>query len=130
MSDKDQFRHLLGDDVTPIPKEKRVTINKSPNDAQTLAHRREVAQNEVSPAQDPVVSEPVEMVDPLAELSFRLTGVQHGVFRNLRQGKYTLDARLDLHKMHVEQVRREVYQFYPRLSGAGRAHRPHYPRQG
>lgn len=111
MSEKDQFRALLGDDVTPIPKEQRVTINKALSDAQTLAHRREVAQSEVAPAQDPLVSEPVEMVDPLAELSFRRPGVQHGVFRNLRQGKYALDARLDLHKMHVEQARREVYQF-------------------
>jgi DNA-nicking Smr family endonuclease len=95
MSDKDQFQSLLGDDVTPIKKEKRVTLNKSSNDAQTLALRREAAQ----------------MVEPLAELSFRRPGVQHGVFRNLRQGKYAVEARLDLHKMTADQARREVYQF-------------------
>jgi DNA-nicking Smr family endonuclease len=110
MSDKDQFRALLEDDVTPIKKEKRVTLNKSLTDAQTLALRREAAQNEIAQAQDPL-SAPVEMVEPAAELSFRRPGVQNGVFRNLRQGKYTLDARLDLHKMTMEQARREVYQF-------------------
>lgn len=111
MSDEDQFSSLLGEDVTPIKKEKRVTLNKSQNDAHTLALRRDAAQNQISPAADPLASEPVEMVDPLAELSFRRTGVQHGVYRNLRLGKYKLDARLDLHKMTVEEARREVYQF-------------------
>lgn len=110
MSDKDQFRELLGEDVTPIKKEPRVVINKSLSDSQTLAHRREVAQTSVVQQRDPL-SAPVTMVDPLAELSFRRTGVQHGVFRNLRLGKYALDARLDLHKMTVEQARGEVYQF-------------------
>lgn len=110
MSDKDQFQSLLGEDVTPIKKEKRVTLNKSLNDAQTLALRREAAQTETAQTADPL-SAPVTLVDPLAELSFRRTGVQHGVFRNLRLGKYRLDARLDLHKMTVEQARREVYQF-------------------
>lgn len=110
MSNKDQFRELLGEDVTPIKKEPRVVINKSLSDSQTLAHRREVAQTAVVQQRDPL-SAPVTMVDPLAELSFRRTGVQHGVFRNLRLGKYALDARLDLHKMTVEQARGEVYQF-------------------
>src|SRR5688572_23522658 len=110
MPDKDQFRELLGEDVTPIKKEPRVVINKSLSDSQTLAHRREVAQTAVVQQRDPL-SAPVTMVDPLAELSFRRTGVQHGVFRNLRLGKYALDARLDLHKMTVEQARGEVYQF-------------------
>jgi len=110
MSDKDQFRALLEDDVTPIKKEPRVTLNKSLTDAQTLALRRDAAQNEITQAKDPL-SAPVEMVEPSAELSFRRPGVQNGVFRNLRQGKYTLDARLDLHKMTMEQARREVYQF-------------------
>lgn len=111
MSDKDHFQSLLGDDVTPIKKEKRVTLNKSSNDAQTLALRREAAQSEVAQATDPLAGEPVEMVEPLAELSFRRPGVQHGVFRNLRQGKYAVEARLDLHKMTADQARREVYQF-------------------
>jgi DNA-nicking Smr family endonuclease len=111
MSDEDRFRALLGDDVTPIKIEKRVVIDKRQEDRKTLAHRREMAQTALEQAKDPLAGEPIEMVDPLAELSFRRDGVQHGVYRNLRLGKYPLDARLDLHKMTVERARREVYQF-------------------
>lgn len=111
MSDEDRFRALLGDDVTPIKIEKRVVIDKRQDDSKTLAHRRDRAQSQVEQASDPLAGEPVEMVEPQAELSFRRTGVQHGVYRNLRLGKYPLDARLDLHKMTVDRARREVYQF-------------------
>ena len=44
-------------------------------------------------------------------LSFKRPGVQNGVFRNFRLGKYGIDARLDLHKMSVEQARKELFQF-------------------
>lgn len=111
MPDEDRFRALLGDDVTPIKIEKRIVIDKRSEDAKTLALRRDRAQSAVEQMDDPLAGEPVEMVEPLAELSFRRTGVQHGVFRNLRLGKYPLDARLDLHKMTVERARQEVYQF-------------------
>jgi DNA-nicking Smr family endonuclease len=111
MPDEDRFRALLGDDVTPIKIEKRVVIDKRHEDSKTLAHRRDRAESVVEHVDDPLAGEPVEMVEPLAELSFRRTGVQHGVFRNLRLGKYPLDARLDLHKMTVERARQEVYQF-------------------
>lgn len=111
MPDEDRFRALLGDDVTPIKIEKRIVIDKRSEDAKTLALRRDRAQSAVEQMDDPLAGEPVEMVEPLAELSFRRTGVQHGVFRNLRLGKYPLDARLDLHKMTVDRARQEVYQF-------------------
>lgn len=111
MSSDDQFRALLGDDVTPIKVEKRIELAKSINDAKTLALRREIAQAEVIGKEDPLAGEPIEMVDPLDELSFRRPGVQHGVFRNLRQGKYAVEARLDLHKMTVDYARAEVYRF-------------------
>ncbi|MGD9661019.1 MAG: DNA endonuclease SmrA [Porticoccaceae bacterium] len=50
-------------------------------------------------------------VKPWDELSFKRDGVQHGVFKNLRLGKYALDSRLDLHRMTVEMARKAVLQF-------------------
>ena len=53
-------------------------------------------------------------VDPLTAhdiLSWQRPGVQHGVFRKLRLGQYPIEARLDLHRMTVEQARREVFGF-------------------
>lgn len=55
-----------------------------------------------------------DMVDPLTAqdvLSWQRPGVQHGVFRKLRLGQYPIEARLDLHRMTVEQARREVFGF-------------------
>lgn len=53
----------------------------------------------------------VDRVDPNDMLEYKKSGVQDGVFKRLRQGKYGVDARLDLHRRTVEQARREVFQF-------------------
>src|SRR5690554_6654262 len=55
-----------------------------------------------------------DMVEPLTAhdvLSWMRPGIQHGVFRKLRLGQYPIDARLDLHRMTVEEARREVFAF-------------------
>ena len=38
-------------------------------------------------------------------------GVQHGVFKNLRMGKYEIQSVLDLHGKTVEQSRQAVWRF-------------------
>ncbi|MFD1382601.1 DNA endonuclease SmrA [Rhodanobacter aciditrophus] len=53
----------------------------------------------------------VERVDPNDMLEYKRPGVQDGVFKRLRQGKYGVDARLDLHRRTVDQARRDVFQF-------------------
>jgi len=53
----------------------------------------------------------IEQVKPWDELSFKRGGVQHGVFKKLRLGKYALDAGLDLHRLTVEQARHKVLEF-------------------
>lgn len=55
-----------------------------------------------------------DMVEPLTAhdlLSWMRPGIQHGVFKKLRLGQYPIEARLDLHRMTVEQARREVFGF-------------------
>jgi DNA-nicking Smr family endonuclease len=53
----------------------------------------------------------VQLVDPHDVLEFKRPGVQHGVYKNLRLGKYLIEARLDLHRLSVEQARTAVAQF-------------------
>jgi len=53
----------------------------------------------------------IEKVDPNDVLEFKRSGVQDGVFKRLRQGKYGIEARLDLHNHTVAQARELVYQF-------------------
>ncbi len=111
MSDDENFKNLLGDDVTPLASEARVTIDKSKDSGVDKEKRRFAAAEQAPNPEDPLSSDPVEMVSPLDVISYRKPGVQHGVFKNLRLGKYTIDARLDLHRMTMEQARKAVYQF-------------------
>lgn len=109
MSDEDDFLQLVGDDVQPISVEKRVAL--STDSKVDKARRREAASEQAQIGGDPLSSSAVVMLDPLAVLSFQRPGVQHGVFKNLRLAKYTLDARLDLHRLSAEQARTSVYEF-------------------
>lgn len=62
---------------------------------------------------NPLTSD-AQMVEPLGGrdvLSWMRPGVQHGVFKKLRLGQYAIEARLDLHRMTVEEARREVFGF-------------------
>ncbi|WP_054113091.1 DNA endonuclease SmrA [Marinagarivorans algicola] len=107
----DDFLALLGGDVTPLVVAERVELNKSSVDPKALAQRREAAQLEAAIPDDPLSGDPIEMVEPMALLAFVRPGVQHGVYKSMRMGKYAIDARLDLHKMTVERARVIVYQF-------------------
>lgn len=44
-------------------------------------------------------------------LAFKRPGIQNGVYRKFRLGQYMIEARLDLHKLTVEQARVEVFRF-------------------
>ena len=53
----------------------------------------------------------VDPVNPNDELAYKKEGVQDGVFKRLRQGKYGIEARLDLHRQTTNQAREQVYEF-------------------
>ncbi|ARU57762.1 Smr protein/MutS2 [Oleiphilus messinensis] len=75
-----------------------------------IRRRRAVSDDKVD--QDHLTdSEHIELLGPADILEFRRDGVQIGVFRKLRLGKYDIEARLDLHKMSVDDSRREVFRF-------------------
>ncbi|MBB5322820.1 DNA endonuclease SmrA [Marinobacter oulmenensis] len=60
---------------------------------------------------NPLTSSMVEPLTARDVLSWQRPGVQHGVFKKLRLGHYAIEARLDLHRMTVEEARREVFSF-------------------
>ncbi|SHO58880.1 DNA endonuclease SmrA [Vibrio quintilis] len=51
------------------------------------------------------------MLKPYDVIEFKRNGVQDGVYRKLRLGKYPVQARLDLHRHTLEQARKEVIKF-------------------
>ena len=111
---EDSFQGLINDvmpDVRPIKVEARVDLVKARLPEDTLkAKRAEAAKAEVE-EYNRLSGEFIEPVDPHDTLEFKRAGIQNGVYRNLRLGKYPIDARLDLHNLTVEQARQAVYGF-------------------
>ncbi|NIB39278.1 DNA endonuclease SmrA [Pseudomaricurvus alkylphenolicus] len=109
-SDFDDFRQAMGD-VKPLKHKARVGLKSSKESESAIRARRESATEEPESNFNELSGEFIDAVDPHALLSFQRPGVQHGVFRNLRLGKYHIDARLDLHRHSVEQARTAVFTF-------------------
>lgn len=112
-SDSDIFQDALGQlgDVTPLVRERKVALKKESDSAQNKRARREAATQESVAELNPLSGEGVDPVDPWDPLEFKRDGVQNGVYRNLRLGKYPVDARLDLHRHTVDMARRAVLEF-------------------
>lgn len=101
------FEEMAG--VRPIKREPRERLSKHVT-VDTEA-RRAAAAGETNSPTNPLVDEGVEPLDAWYVLDFKRAGIQHGVYRKLRMGRYDIDARLDLHRMTVKQARDEVHQF-------------------
>lgn len=113
-SDNETFMGAMGalGDVQPLaPERKTVALSKERKDLINQRARREAATAQTARELNPLGGEFVEPVDPRDPIEFKRDGVQNGVYRNLRLGKYAVDARLDLHNHTVEMARSTLYQF-------------------
>ncbi|NVK21285.1 MAG: DNA endonuclease SmrA [Kangiellaceae bacterium] len=109
--DFDLFKKELGG-VKPLANDK-VTLHQS-NEAPSIAQqaRKEAAlgrKPKVDP--NPLTTDFVDMVQPDDWLEYKNDGVQEGVYKKLRLGKYDIEARIDLHRRTVKEARDDVYYF-------------------
>lgn len=105
------FSALLGDDVKPLRREPvAATVTGKVSAAALVARRRAATASTGDDNPLDSAAEPPQL-DPYDFLEFVRPGVQQGVYRNLRLGKYELQARLDLHGLTVEQSRAALWQF-------------------
>ncbi len=114
MSSDESFIGLLGQDlsdVRPLAVEPRVALVKHSMSEVALRQKRADAVRTEVEEYNRLSGEFIEPVDPHDVLAFKRPGIQNGVYRNLRLGKYTMDARLDLHNLTVEQARLAVHTF-------------------
>ncbi|WP_186728002.1 Smr/MutS family protein, partial [Vibrio sp. T20] len=51
------------------------------------------------------------MLKPDDVIAYKKDGVQEGVFKKLRLGKYPIQAKLDLHRKTLKDARNEVLSF-------------------
>jgi DNA-nicking Smr family endonuclease len=111
-SDDDLFlQEMQG--VQRLPQRPKVQLRRGPDLAKANAAARQQAAMNENQGHDPNhlrLSE-VERVGPHDIIGYKRPGIQDGVFRKLRLGKYEIEARLDLHRRTIDQARREVFRF-------------------
>jgi len=109
VSDEDLFQAEMAG-VVPLNRDPRERLQRKENSGDDAARRLAAAGTQQGPV-NALVDEGVEPLDAWYVLDFKRPGIQHGVYRKLRQGRYEVDARLDLHRMTVKQARNEVHGF-------------------
>ena len=110
-SDDDLFRQEMAD-VTPIKPDNRVQ-ERAPRRKDSIREqlRRAAAVDDRKDRNPLTVPEHVPAVGPLAIVGLKKDGVQEGVYRKLRLGKYEAQDVLDLHRVRLMDARNLVQQF-------------------
>ena len=110
LSDFDLFLSSM-EDVKPINHDTVTPISNSHSATLAQQEKRKAAQINLANDENYLQSEHVEILDPLAILSFKKDGVQSAVFKNLRLAKYKVDATLDLHGQLLKNARNTLFSF-------------------
>ena len=121
MSDRefDLFKEMMAD-VAPI-KQDTILIQQKYQVSEAQLARRLAAQTLANNNIDYLSLDTAKMVKPDDMIEFKRDGVQQAVFKKMRQGKYDIHARLDLHKKTLSQARDEVLAFLKQSQQIGRA---------
>lgn len=100
-------------DVVPLKREPRVAVRPGVGTERdsSLELRRQAAERGPERDRNTLTDGAVVPLDSWYVLDFKRPGVQNGVFRKLKQGRYETDARLDLHRMTAAIARRELFWF-------------------
>jgi len=110
--DKD-FREEMAD-VVPLRRSPRVAVRgrKAGTERDSSRdQRRRAAVQLPETDRNTLAEDGIAPLDSWYVLEFKRPGVQHGVFRKLKQGRYESEARLDLHRMTAAVARRELFDF-------------------
>ncbi|EKE82106.1 DNA endonuclease SmrA [Idiomarina xiamenensis] len=97
--------------VTPLAGEQVADIKQAFQPTLAQQERRRAAEQKLEQDRNFLSTEYVDLVDPDELISFRRDGVQHGVFKRLRLGKYQLDASLNLHDHSLREARVALFNF-------------------
>ncbi|MCW8332906.1 DNA endonuclease SmrA [Vibrio paucivorans] len=112
MSNQDEldlFKQMMGD-VKPI-KQDTAELKKTHTVSDSQLAKRQAAT--WLSEQDPeyLSVDHAEMLKPEDIIEFKKDGVQEGVYRKLRLGKYPIQAKLDLHRRTLKEARDDVVGF-------------------
>jgi DNA-nicking Smr family endonuclease len=111
MTDEELFLASMGD-VIPLAKNNQADLDRikaEPTIAQL--EKRKAAEEDRLPNVNVLSSEYVDLLHPHDILAFKKPGVQEGVYKKLRLGKYQIDATIDLHGLRFHQARNALFEF-------------------
>ena len=94
-------------------KNDRVNLHQSKEGPSIAQQARREAALGRKPNVDPnyLSTDFIEPVQPNDWLEYKKDGVQEGVYKKLRLGKYPIDAHIDLHRRSVNEARDDVFYF-------------------
>ncbi|WP_417593962.1 DNA endonuclease SmrA [Oceanospirillum sp.] len=99
-------------DVVPLKQDLKADLKTThKSDFQSLKARRNAAQEQTEADRNFLTDQFVDLLGPFDPVIYKKDGVQQGVYKRLKQGRYPVDAALNLHKKPVESCRREVFDF-------------------
>lgn len=89
----------------------KTALVKGNLDKATQAVRRLAAEKQIERVEAGLSSHNVQQVGPHDIYGYKRPGIQDGVYRKLRLGRYEIEARLDLHRRNLEQAEAEILRF-------------------
>jgi len=100
-------------DVVPLKRQPRVAVRPGAVSQRDTSQelRRQAAEQGPERDRNILTEAVITPLDSWYVLDFKRPGVQNGVYRKLKQGRYETDARLDLHRMTTTTARRELFWF-------------------
>lgn len=100
-------------DVVPLRRAPRVPVRSAASLQRDSSRelRRQAAVQDPQRDRNTLTEGGIAPLDAWHVLEFKRAGVQNGVFRRLKQGRYESEARLDLHRLTAAGARRELFEF-------------------
>lgn len=104
-----QFFFDAMQDVKPIKQDNKVQLFRQ-TDHLARQLKRQAIERELLTESNYLSIEKVEPLDPFDMLSYKKDGVQQGVFKNLRLGKYKIDHVINLQHRKFNQARQYFFE--------------------
>jgi len=98
-------------DVKPLANVNKIAAHNGANRQESLAQqlKREALEKQVALDDNGLSVDYVVPVDPLDFITYKQDGVQDGVYKNLRLGKYHIDSRLSLKHLKFDDARLSLF---------------------
>lgn len=95
-------------DVVPLKNNDVVQTQTKQNQLAKQLKRQAIEQDQAL-TNNYLSVKPIDPVDPYDHICFKQDGVQDGVYKNLRLGKYKIDAVINLQQQTFEQARHTLF---------------------